>query len=127
MVILFVVLELFNSSKKLDETTAAMKKLAAALDQEKKKTDMLLYQMLPVKVANQLRDGKTVQAGRQTYSNRMATSLRNQFNYNVQIKYAIDLRILSLLQPVSYISKALIHILSFEGFECEYFWYCVAF
>jgi guanylate cyclase soluble subunit beta len=40
-----------------------MKKLAAALDQEKKKTDMLLYQMLPVKVANQLRDGKTVQAG----------------------------------------------------------------
>ena len=40
-----------------------MKKLAAALDQEKKKTDMLLYQMLPVKVANQLRDGRTVEAG----------------------------------------------------------------
>ncbi|XP_062611361.1 guanylate cyclase soluble subunit beta-2-like isoform X2 [Saccostrea cucullata] len=49
-------------SKKLDETTAAMKKLAAALDQEKKKTDTLLYQMLPVKVANQLRDGGNVQA-----------------------------------------------------------------
>lgn len=39
-----------------------MKKLAAALDQEKKKTDMLLYQMLPVKVANQLREGRTVEA-----------------------------------------------------------------
>ena len=50
-------------SKKLDQTTADMKKLAAALDQEKKKTDMLLYQMLPVKVANQLRDGRTVEAG----------------------------------------------------------------
>ncbi|KAK3085838.1 hypothetical protein FSP39_009453 [Pinctada imbricata] len=49
-------------SKRLDETTAAMKKLAAALDQEKQKTDTLLYQMLPVKVANQLRDGKSVDA-----------------------------------------------------------------
>lgn len=49
-------------SKKLDQTTADMKKLAAALDQEKKKTDMLLYQMLPVKVANQLREGRTVEA-----------------------------------------------------------------
>lgn len=52
-------------SKKLDQTTADMKKLAAALDQEKKKTDMLLYQMLPVKVANQLREGRTVEAGAQ--------------------------------------------------------------
>nr|XP_034336645.1 guanylate cyclase soluble subunit beta-2 [Crassostrea gigas] len=49
-------------SKKLDQTTTDMKKLAAALDQEKKKTDMLLYQMLPVKVANQLREGRTVEA-----------------------------------------------------------------
>ena len=40
-----------------------MKKLAAALDEEKKKTDTLLYQMLPVKVANQLRDGMAVEAG----------------------------------------------------------------
>lgn len=50
-------------SKKLDETTANMKKLANALEEEKKKTDALLYEMLPVKVANQLRDGKTVSAG----------------------------------------------------------------
>ena len=40
-----------------------MKKLSAALEVEKKKTDTLLYDMLPVKVANQLRDGKTVDAG----------------------------------------------------------------
>jgi len=40
-----------------------MKKLATALDEEKKKTDALLYEMLPVKVANQLREGETVTAG----------------------------------------------------------------
>ncbi|XP_069113745.1 guanylate cyclase soluble subunit beta-2-like [Argopecten irradians] len=49
-------------SKKLDETTATMKKLANALEEEKKKTDTLLYEMLPVKVANQLRNGEVVSA-----------------------------------------------------------------
>ncbi len=34
------------------------------LEIEKKKTDTLLYQMLPVEVANELREGRTVEAGR---------------------------------------------------------------
>ena len=50
-------------SRKLDETTAELKRTAGALEQEKAKTDMLLYQMLPVKVANSLRDGHKVEAG----------------------------------------------------------------
>lgn len=45
-------------SKKLDETLAELKKISLALDVEKQKTDMLLYQMLPEKVAKDLRDGK---------------------------------------------------------------------
>ncbi|KAK3084164.1 hypothetical protein FSP39_009295 [Pinctada imbricata] len=49
-------------SKKLDITTAKLQKLAISLEEEKKKTDSLLYQMLPYKVANQLRDGKPVEA-----------------------------------------------------------------
>ena len=53
-------------SKKLDETTAELKKTARALEQEKQKTDQLLYQMLPEKVADSLREGKTVAAGRYT-------------------------------------------------------------
>ena len=51
-------------SKKLDETTAELKKTAIALEAEKKKTDMLLHQMLPVKVADQLREGNKVEAGK---------------------------------------------------------------
>ena len=51
-------------SKKLDETTAELKRTSQALEVEKAKTDMLLYQMLPVKVADQLRDGKRVDAGK---------------------------------------------------------------
>ena len=50
-------------SKKLDETTAELKRTADALEEEKAKTDMLLYQMLPVKVADSLRDGYKVEAG----------------------------------------------------------------
>lgn len=50
-------------SKKLDRTTAELKVTALALEEEKKKTDTLLYQMLPMKVANQLRDGIKVDAG----------------------------------------------------------------
>ena len=44
-------------------TTAELKRTAGALEREKAKTDMLLYQMLPVKVANSLRDGHKVEAG----------------------------------------------------------------
>ncbi|XP_013400601.1 guanylate cyclase soluble subunit beta-2 [Lingula anatina] len=49
-------------SKKLDETTAELKRTATALNREKQKTDSLLYQMLPRKVADQLREGRTVEA-----------------------------------------------------------------
>ncbi|XP_064606184.1 guanylate cyclase soluble subunit beta-2-like [Liolophura sinensis] len=49
-------------SKKLDETTAELRKTSRALEAEKQKTDMLLYQMLPVKAADQLREGKPVEA-----------------------------------------------------------------
>lgn len=52
------------SSKKLDRTTAELKRTSVALEKEKEKTDMLLYQMLPKKVANQLRDGISVDAGK---------------------------------------------------------------
>ncbi|XP_041348520.1 guanylate cyclase soluble subunit beta-2-like [Gigantopelta aegis] len=49
-------------AKKLDETTVALKKTSEQLEEEKKKTDLLLYQMLPPKVANQLKNGKQVEA-----------------------------------------------------------------
>ena len=52
-----------NHSQKLEETTAELTRTSQALEVEKKKTDTLLYQMLPVKVANALRDGKKVDAG----------------------------------------------------------------
>ena len=51
-------------SKKLDEATVELKKMGKLLAEEKRKTDELLFQMLPVKVANQLRDGKKVEAGK---------------------------------------------------------------
>ena len=41
-----------------------LKKTSAALEIEKEKTDRLLHQMLPKKVADNLRDGKRVEAGR---------------------------------------------------------------
>ncbi len=50
-------------SKKLDETTAELKKTSIALEAEKKKTEDLLNEMLPRKVAEQLREGKRVDAG----------------------------------------------------------------
>ena len=53
-------------SRKLDEKAAELKRTATALEAEKAKTDMLLYQMLPVKVANSLRDGHKVEAGAYT-------------------------------------------------------------
>lgn len=40
-----------------------LKRTSRLLEIEKEKTDRLLYQMLPVKVANMLRDGKKVEAG----------------------------------------------------------------
>ena len=54
-------------SKQLDETTAELKKLGKALEKEKEKTDSLLYQMLPEKVAKSLRDGEKCEAGRNPF------------------------------------------------------------
>ncbi|CAH1800090.1 unnamed protein product, partial [Owenia fusiformis] len=49
-------------SKHLDEATAQLKLLAHELEAEKRKTNALLYEMLPRKVADQLREGKKVEA-----------------------------------------------------------------
>ncbi|KAH9494507.1 Guanylate cyclase soluble subunit beta-2 [Bulinus truncatus] len=49
-------------TKKLDETTAELKRTSKELEKEKQKTDRLLYQMLPEKVAHQLKNGQKVEA-----------------------------------------------------------------
>ncbi|XP_059144683.1 guanylate cyclase soluble subunit beta-2-like isoform X2 [Physella acuta] len=49
-------------TKKLDETTAELKRTSKELEFEKQKTDRLLYQMLPEKVAIQLKNGQKVEA-----------------------------------------------------------------
>ncbi|KAK3102962.1 hypothetical protein FSP39_015315 [Pinctada imbricata] len=49
-------------AKKLDETTAELKKTSMELELEKKKTEILLYQMLPPKVAIELKNGRSVEA-----------------------------------------------------------------
>ena len=53
----------FPNSKKLDETTAELKKTSVALEAEKHKTETLLNEMLPRKVAHQLKMGNRVDAG----------------------------------------------------------------
>ncbi len=53
----------FPCSKTLDETTAELKKTSLALEKEKAKTDQLLYQMLPRRVAETLKRGQKVMAG----------------------------------------------------------------
>lgn len=52
--------------KRLDETTAELKKTSQALEVEKCKTETLLHQMLPRKVANALTHGQKVEAGTHT-------------------------------------------------------------
>ena len=54
---------LLNIRKRLDETTAALTTMSKALEIEKKKTDDLLHEMLPAKVATELLAGRTVDAG----------------------------------------------------------------
>ncbi|KAK0064161.1 guanylate cyclase soluble subunit beta-2 [Biomphalaria pfeifferi] len=49
-------------TKKLDETTAELKRTSKELEKEKQKTERLLYQMLPEKVAHQLKNGQRVEA-----------------------------------------------------------------
>ena len=56
-------------SKKLDETTAELKKTSLALEAEKHKTETLLNEMLPHKVADQLKMGNRVDAGKKAYKN----------------------------------------------------------
>ena len=51
-------------SLKLEETTAKLQLMSEALVQEKHKTDTLLHQMLPERVADTLRDGHKVPAGK---------------------------------------------------------------
>ncbi|GFN88936.1 guanylate cyclase soluble subunit beta-2-like, partial [Plakobranchus ocellatus] len=49
-------------AKRLDETTAELKKTSTALEVEKSKTETLLYEMLPRKVAKALTEGRKVEA-----------------------------------------------------------------
>lgn len=53
-------------SRKLEETTIELKKMASALEIEKERTDQLLRELLPPSVAEQLRQGKQVEAGMAT-------------------------------------------------------------
>ena len=55
---------LFEHRKKLDETTMELKKTSKALEAEKRKTEELLYEMMPKKIAEQLLTrGQVVKAG----------------------------------------------------------------
>ncbi|WAR26268.1 GCYB2-like protein [Mya arenaria] len=49
-------------AKRLDETTMELRKTSKALEEEKKKTESLLYQMLPERVAVELKNGRPVPA-----------------------------------------------------------------
>ena len=54
---------MFEHRKKLDETTMELKKTSKALEAEKRKTEELLYEMMPKKIAKQLTSGQVVKAG----------------------------------------------------------------
>ncbi|XP_070193833.1 uncharacterized protein [Littorina saxatilis] len=49
-------------TQKLDQTTAELKHISEALEAERQKTEQLLHQMLPPKVAMQLKNGNLVEA-----------------------------------------------------------------
>nr|KAG5699516.1 hypothetical protein BaRGS_020075 [Batillaria attramentaria] len=49
-------------AKKLDETTAMLRETSHALEEEKKKTETLLFQMMPKKIAQKLTRGQVVEA-----------------------------------------------------------------
>ncbi|KAK7102525.1 guanylate cyclase soluble subunit beta-2-like [Littorina saxatilis] len=51
-------------ARTLDETTIELKKMSKALEEEKKKTETLLHEMLPSKIARQLTSGKMVKGER---------------------------------------------------------------
>lgn len=50
-------------SNQLEKKKEELRLLSQHLEEEKKKTEILLYAMLPKHVANQLKEGKTVEAG----------------------------------------------------------------
>lgn len=63
----------------MDETTAELKKMAIELENEKAKTDRLLHEMLPEKVADQLKQGKTVEAGEQLGNTQTSQTLKSYY------------------------------------------------
>lgn len=52
----------FLFSRKLEETTKSLKKMANELEIEKQKTDELLCELMPASIADALRQGKMVEA-----------------------------------------------------------------
>ena len=50
-------------SKKLDELSNKTTELSAELEEEKVRADTLLYQMLPQKIANRLKESRNTQSG----------------------------------------------------------------
>ncbi|CAH1244445.1 GUCY1B3 [Branchiostoma lanceolatum] len=50
-------------AKQLEEKKEELRMMSEALQEEQKRTDMLLYSMLPRQVANKLREGRKVEAG----------------------------------------------------------------
>ena len=53
----------FQHRMKLDEMTTALRETSKALQNEKRKTEELLHQMMPKKIARQLTSGQVVKAG----------------------------------------------------------------
>ena len=59
--------DFFQHRRKLDETTMALKKTSKALEIEKHKTEDLLHEMMPKKIAKQLTSGHKVKAGESNF------------------------------------------------------------
>jgi guanylate cyclase soluble subunit beta len=49
--------------RQLDQTTAELKRTSRALELERRKTEQLLHEMLPPRVARELMNGNKVEAG----------------------------------------------------------------
>ena len=71
--------------KKLDETTIELRKSSKELELEKVKTDTLLYQMLPEKVANDLKNGRPVKSGRWQHYVSTISSILKDWNHNFEV------------------------------------------
>ena len=64
-------------AKQLEQKEQQLRLIMKDLEKEKNKTDTLLYSMLPREVANDLREGRTVEAG-----NNLAFVLKTYQHYN---------------------------------------------